>query len=108
MSLKTGLIGFGMSAAVIAGGGVAIHEWSHDRHVVGREKACVAESNAGKLACQDVVTSPDIIEANEDTAKVYGYVGGLSLIVGGIGVIASFNEAIDSEPIPQMNDSSED
>ena len=79
MSIKRGLVGFGMSATLAAGGFYSLHEWDAHAH--------------NKLTTENKA----IAEQQHHEEDVYGWIGGVALIGAGIGSVLSFLEAITED-----------
>jgi hypothetical protein len=100
MSVRNGLIAFGMSAAVAAGGAASIHEafQQADRHAL--EESCAMPANVGKQACQGVLTSPEALVNSHTGNQVYGWMGGILMVGGVLGLAAAYEEITESDEVP--------
>jgi len=97
MSLRSGLTIFGMSAALGVVGGAAINEWDDKSHEVRVDRACLADqSEILPDECENRIITDETIEQTERIASIYGWVGAISLIGAGLGLVGAYIESADS------------
>jgi|ERR1039458_8295231 hypothetical protein len=95
MSVRTGVIAFGMSATLIAGGAASIHESFQKGDKEALEKACLTPQLVGNKACQNMVVTPEVINNTHTENGVYGWLGGVLVVGGVIGMMAAFGEVTE-------------
>lgn len=94
-AIKRGIVGFGMSSALLVGGAAAIHEWESQWSEIHERAACAQEANIGNVACEGIVLQPD--QSNENKAGEtlpYSVVGTIALVIGGLGAVGSIGETL--------------
>jgi hypothetical protein len=99
MSVRTGVIAFGMSASLLAGGATSIHESFQQGDKEALEKACLTPQLAGEKACQNMVVTPtpEIINNTHIENGVYGWLGGVLVVGGVIGMMTAFGEVSEGD-----------
>ena len=89
MSAKNGLIGFGISAVLIAGGAGGLLEGKKFAEERDSLKACRLAENAGIAACREHVDSLGVINDKNTEMEVALVAGGLAIGLGGFGAAGS-------------------
>ena len=97
MSFRSGLVGIGLGAAFIGGGGYSLYEGLHEQHLVNDEKACTMPEYAGRAVCQNNIVTPLSIKDNSNEAKLFDVLGGIGIVGGVIGVAVAYTELDEAD-----------
>ncbi len=101
MSIKRGLVGFGMSTALAAGGMFCLNEWGEARDIKADRISCQNNREAVSI-CSTIVATPESINNAKDRSAAYGWLGVVTMTGAGIGTIISFVEAMQDENEPSI------
>lgn len=105
MSFRNSAIAFGVSVTALVGGAYGLAERSHYEAEHATQEACIVKKYAGNVTCLNTVVTPEIAQTTEGTANIYGWMAGLGLIGGGLGLAGVWLEARDGSG---ENDSDEE
>jgi hypothetical protein len=105
MSVRNGLIAFGISATAALGGAASVHEafQQADRHAL--EESCIMPANVGKQACQGVVTSAEALVNSHTGNQVYGWLGGVLIVGGLLGLKGAYEEITEHDESSRRRES---
>ncbi|HET7673072.1 MAG TPA: hypothetical protein VFK11_00985 [Candidatus Saccharimonadales bacterium] len=100
MSVKNGLIAFGISAAVVAGGVASGHEAFDKADQLVIERACdEPKPDVPPQDCKSVNTNPDHMSITETERNVYTGVGIAGVALGALGLIGAYREVSSYDPL---------
>src|SRR5689334_17895069 len=101
MSVKRGLLGFGMSAALITGGGFSLKEW-HDANSQRAEVMSCQNTQNNLSKCAGILATNETLSALNVDRNVYGSIAFLALVGGAIVTGISVYETMQDEDEPSV------
>ncbi|MGZ6005310.1 MAG: hypothetical protein ACXWLH_04115 [Candidatus Saccharimonadales bacterium] len=95
MSIKRGLVGFGMATALATGGFYSIHEALDANSKKDETSACIGKS--ATRACDSLVATQESVNSLETETQIYALIGGLSMIGAAYMSLTSFGEVMSDD-----------
>jgi len=96
MSVKKGLVGFGMSAALIVSGGLSLKEW-HDANSLRAEIISCQNPHDKLPQCAGILATNETVSAVNVDRNVYGLLAGLAFAGGAVAAGFSLYETLEYE-----------